>query len=252
MIEKLDQLKQLFPILAASAGIAAFVAVRILADLLQENVFRRKAGKVIRADDEFSTEKDEMIRYEKIIRKENVNYTWMIKAAGFMSTALLAASALFHRMLISKSGPEVFSAVILILSVSAAFFFLQDKRWKGNAADDLVLYSFLFEAAARDEHTGIRMMVLDSDTDFPLKPLLLEIQKDNPGISGNDLMKRAGQILKSDALIRGFSGKEDDPESGKGRKNRFGRMDVYSTAFVFIWSQYLPVSENAYLLTVLL
>ena len=29
---------------------------------------------------------------EKIIRKENVNYTWMIKAAGFMSTALLAVS----------------------------------------------------------------------------------------------------------------------------------------------------------------
>ncbi len=152
MIENLDQLKQLFPILAAAAGIAVFVPVRILADLLQENVFRRKAGKGIRPDDEFRTAKDEMIRYEKIIRKENVNYTWMIKAAGFLSTALLAASALFHRMILSKSGPEVYSAVILILSVSAAYFILQDKRWKASAADDLVLYSFLFEAAARDEH----------------------------------------------------------------------------------------------------
>lgn len=234
MTENLSQLKQIIPVLAAAAGISVFVLVRILADLLLDHLLLRKAGKASWTDDEFRTEKEKIIRYEKIIRKENVNYTWMIKAAGFLSTALLASAALFHRMILAKTGPELFCAVILILSASAAFFILQDKRWKTSAADDLILYAFLFEAAARDEHTGIRMMLLDSDTDFPLKPLLLEIRKDNPGISGNELMRTAGKILKSGALIRAYSGKPKDPAAEKGRENRFGRMDVYSTVFVFL------------------
>ena len=236
MTENLALLKRIIPVPAAAAGIAVFILVRISANLLLDHLFRRRAGKGVRTYDGFRTEKDEMIRYEKIIRKENVNYTWMMKAAGFLSTALLAASALFHRMLLSKTGPELFSACILILSVSAAFFILQDKRWRSNAADDLILYAFLFETAARDEHTGIRMMLLDSDTDFPLKPLLLEIQKDNPGISGNELMRTAGKILKSDALIRAYSGKPDAPAAERGRGNRFGRIDVYSMAFVSLAS----------------
>ena len=234
MTENLSQLKQIIPVLAAAAGISVFVLVRILADLLLDHLLLRKAGKAAWTADEFRREKEKIIRYDKIIRKENVNYTWMIKAAGFLSTALLTAAALFHRMILAETGPELFCAVILILSASAAFFILQDKRWKTSAADDLILYSFLFEAAARDEHTGIRMMLLDSDTDFPLKPLLLEIQKDNPGISGNEMMLKAGEILKSEALIRTYSGKPEDPAAEKGRKNRFGRMDVYSTVFVFI------------------
>ena len=182
MTENLVRLKQILPVLAAAAGIAVFVLCRSLADLLPDPLFRNRAGKSVSPDDEVRTEKDEMIRYEKIIRKENVNCTWMIKSAGFLSTALLAASAIFHRMLLSKTGPELFFAVILILSGSAAFFILQDKRWKANAADALLLYSFLFKAAAQDEHTGTRMMILDSGTDIPLNPLLLEIRKENPGI----------------------------------------------------------------------
>ena len=234
MTDNLAQLKQIIPVLAAAAGIAVFVLVRILADLLLDEIIRRRNAKGIRTEDAFMPEMDDVLRYDRIIRKENVNYTWMIKAAGFLSTALLASAAVFHSILLEKTGPEMFSAIILILSASAAFFILQDKRWKTSAADDLILYSFLFEAAARDEHTGIRMMLLDSDTDFPLKPLLLEIRKDNPGISGNEMMLKAGEILKSEALIRAYSGKPKDPAAEKGRENRFGRMDVYSTVFVFL------------------
>ena len=234
MTDNLAQLKQIIPVLAAAAGIAVFVLIRILADLLLDEIIRRRNAKGIRTEDAFMPEMDDVIRYDRIIRKENVSCTWIIKAAGVLSLALLAAAAVFHSILLEKTGPEMFSAIILILSVSAAFFILQDKRWKTSAADDLILYSFLFEAAARDEHTGIRMMLLDSDTDFPLKPLLLEIQKDNPGISGNEMMLKAGEILKSEALIRAYSGKPKDPAAEKGRENRFGRMDVYSTVFVFL------------------
>ena len=148
--------------------------------------------------------------------------------------ALLAAAALFHSILIKKIGPELFSALVLILSVSAAACILQDKRWKANAADDLILYSFLFEAAAHDPHTGIRMMLLDPDTDFPLKPLLLEIQKNNPGISGEELMKTAGKILNSDALIKAFSHEPGAHSGEQRRKDHFSRTDLYNSIFVFV------------------
>ena len=148
--------------------------------------------------------------------------------------ALLAAAALFHSILIEKTGPELFSALVLILSVSAAACILQDKRWKTNAADDLILYSILFEAAAPDPHTGIRMMLLDPETDFPLKPLLLEIQKNNPGISGEELMKTAGKILNSDALIKAFSDEPGNHSGEKRRKDHFSRTDVYNSIFVFV------------------
>ena len=47
-------------------------------------------------------------------------------------------------------------------------------------------------------------------------------------------MRTAGKILKSEALIRAYSGKPKDPAAEKGRENRFGRMDVYSMVFVFL------------------
>ena len=75
MTENLSQLKQIIPVLAAAAGISVFVLVRILADLLLDHLLLRKAGKAVRTDDEFRTEKEKIIRYDKIIRKENVNYT---------------------------------------------------------------------------------------------------------------------------------------------------------------------------------
>ena len=163
-----------------------------------------------------------------------MNCTWIIKAAGFLNLASLAASALFHSVIIEEMGPELFSAVILILAVSLAFCILQDKRWKTNASVDLIFYSFLFEAAAPDRHTGIRMMVLDSETDFTLKPLLQEIQKNNPGISGKNLMKTVGKILKSDTLVNAFSNIPDEPSEEKERKNHFSRTDLYSPVFVFL------------------
>ena len=231
MTENLSQLKQLFPILAALTGIAVFACVHTLSDFLLVEIFRRRNRKGIETEDRLLSEKNEILQYEKIIRKENVNCTWMIKTAGFLCLTLLAAAAIFHRVLIEKNGPELFSALILILSASAVSSFLQDKRWKTNLADDLIRYSFLFEAAAPDPHTGIRMMLLDTDTDFPLKPLLLEIQKNSPGISGKELMKTAGKILKSDALINAFS---DEPQSEeKGKSNYFNRTDLYSPVIVF-------------------
>ena len=78
MTENLSQLKQIIPVLAAAAGISVVVLVRILADLLLDHLLLRKAGKASWTDDEFHTEKEKIIRYDKIIRKENVNYTWMI------------------------------------------------------------------------------------------------------------------------------------------------------------------------------
>ena len=234
MTENLAQLKQFFSILAAAAGIAVYVLTRLLENLFLDKINTGRKIKNIQSDDGFRSEKDEMLKYEKIISQENVNCTWMIKATGFLSMALLAAAALFHTVIIRETGPELFLAVILILSVSAAFCILQEKRWKASAADDLVLYSLLFEASAPDRHTGIRTMLLDSDTDFPLKQLLLEIHKNNPGISGKDLMKTAGKILKSDALVSAFSDRSDDSSGEKGRNNHFSRTDLYSPVFVFL------------------
>ncbi|MBR6091004.1 MAG: hypothetical protein IKP86_13790 [Anaerolineaceae bacterium] len=234
MTDNLAQLKQIIPVLAAAAGIAVFVLILILADLLLDEIISRRNAKGIRTEDAFMPEMDDVLRYDRIIRKENARCTWMIKAAGVLSLALLAAAAVFHSILLEKTGPEMFSAIILILSVSAAFFILQDKRWRTDAAEDLIHYSFLFAAAAPDTHTGIRMMLLDRDTDFPLKALLLEIQKDNPGISGKDLMKTAGKILKSDAMIRAFSDKQEDMTGTEGEKNHFSRTDLYSSATVFL------------------
>ena len=232
MTENLVQLKRIFPVLSAVTGTAVFALFRILSNLFLDNIFRKRKNKVIRTEEGLPQEKEEMRRYGKILRKENAKYTWMTKAAGFLSLIMLAASALFHSVLLEKYGPELFAAIILILTASAAFLILQDRRWKAGAADDLLLYAFLFRAAAADDHTGIRMMLSDPDTDIPLKPLLLEIQKDNPGMSGTDLMRTAGRILNSDVLVKDVSEKTDDRAEKKEREIRSGRTDMYSTVYV--------------------
>lgn len=231
MTENLAQLKQFFPVLAAAAGIAVFALVHILANLLLDRIFRGRYGKVILSDDVFCLEDDKILRYEKIIRKENAKCTWMMKAAVFLSLVMLCAAACFHSRLIEKTGPELFASAILTLSVSAAFLILQDKRWNTGAAVDLILYSALFLAAAPDEHTGIRMMLSDPDTDFPLKSLLLEIQKDDPEISGKDLMTAAGEILHSDAMVKAFSDKKRNPAEARAGEIQSGRTDTYGTIF---------------------
>jgi len=97
------------------------------------------------------------------------------------------------------------------------------------------------EKAARDAgvtvfdgYRAIQILVHDGEVCGIACISMKEIRKDNPGISGNELMLKAGEILKSEALIRAYSGKPKDPAAEKGRENRFGRMDVYSTVFVFL------------------
>ena len=79
MTENLFQLKQIIPVLAAAAGISVFVLVRILADLLLDHLLLRKAGKSAWTDDEFRTEKEKMIRYEKIIRERMARWGHLIE-----------------------------------------------------------------------------------------------------------------------------------------------------------------------------
>ncbi len=232
MTENLSQLKMILPILAAAAAVSVFALCQILIP-----VFLGKVSKKVRknpSEVDNCAEKDESLKYEKIIRKETLVYTWMINAAGFLCLGLLIAAALFREKLIEKAGMELFLSLILILSVSASFCILQDKRWKANAVENLFLYICFFAGMVRDLHQGIRIMLFESDTDFPLKSLLMEIQKNNPGISGKELVITAGCVLQSQDLINIFENPGSDILEKKRAQNTIRKMDTFNTVCVFL------------------
>ena len=134
----------------------------------------------------------------------------LLNRIKILCLGLLIAMALFRERIIEKTGMELFVSLILILSVSASYCIFQDKRWKANAVENLLLYNCFFAGMVRDLHQGIRIMLFESDTDFPLKSLLLEIQSNNPGISGIDLVKAAGRVLQFPELMNIYENNGSD------------------------------------------
>ena len=232
MTENLAQLKMILPILSAAAAASVFALCQLFISVFLGKIFKKVRKNTSENDN--SGEKDDSLKYEKIIRKETLVYTWMINAAGFLCQGLLIAAALFREKLIEEAGMELFLSLVLILSVSASYCILQDKRWKDNAVKNLFLYICFFAGMARDLHQGIRTMLFESDTDFPLKSLLMEIQKNNPGISGKELMITAGRVLQSRDLIDIFENPGSDFLEKKRAQNSIRKMDTFNTVCVLL------------------
>ncbi|MBQ6344178.1 MAG: hypothetical protein IJI41_13730 [Anaerolineaceae bacterium] len=100
MTENLTQLKMILPILAAAA-VSCFALWQLLIP-----VFLGKVSKKVRknpSEVDNCAEKDDILKYERIIRKETLVYTWMTNAAGLMCLGLLIAMALFRERIIEKT-----------------------------------------------------------------------------------------------------------------------------------------------------
>ena len=232
MTENLTQLKMIIPILAAAAAVSCFELWQLLIP-----VFLGKVSKKVRknpSEVDNCAEKDDILKYERIIRKETLVYTWMTNAAGLLCLGLLIAMALFREKIIEKTGMELFVSLILILSVSASYCIFHDKRWKANAVENLFLYICFFAGMVRDLHQGIRIMLFESDTDFPLKNLLMEIQRNNPGISGIELVKTAGRVLQSPELMNIYENNGSDIPEKKRDQNTIRKMDMFNTVCVLL------------------
>ena len=73
-------------------------------------------------------------------------------------------------------------------------------------------------------------MLSVSGINIPMKTVLAEIQKDNPGISDRDLMLMAGHILRYEKILRKFSllaaTEEEKAETGHPEG-----LDAYNSGF---------------------
>ena len=233
MTDNLSQLKMILPFLAIVFAASVLVLCRLLIRLITGKVFK-KARRLTAEADDFRTEKENVLKYKGIIRKETLTHTWIINAVGILCLGLLAAAALFRKKLIEISGMAMYLSLILALFVSASYCIFQNKRWKANAVKNMVIYANMFAGVFQDLHQGIRMMLVDSDTDFPLKNLLLEIQKNNPGMSGRELLMTAGHALESEYLMDLLECQNFENLQEKYEKHIFTKMEVFSSFCVIL------------------
>lgn len=234
MMENLMQLKMVLPIFSAAAAVLCFAVFRMLIRIFLERMDRKNNGRKNGSGEEFFTDGEENAGYVRIIAKETLKHTWIMNTAGTVCVILLVLTAFFHRRILLAAGAEIYLSVFMILSVTAVYFIRQDRRWKTSACDDLILYTRMFAGAARDLHSGIRQMLYDSDTEIPFRDLLLEIQKNHPGISGRELLAAAGQVLKSEKLAAAFEDGNVGNTVKKSEVNEFGESDTFNTVFVFL------------------
>lgn len=233
MTDNLSQLKMILPVLAIVFAASVLVLCRLLIRLITGKVFK-KARRLTAEADDFRTEKENVLKYKGIIRKETLTHTWILTAVGILCLGLLAAAALFRKKLIEISGMAMYLSLILALFVSVSYCIFQNKRWKSNVVRNLVIYSNMFASVFQDFHQGIRMMLFDSDTDFPLKSLLLEIQKNNPGISGSELMMTAGRALESEYLMDLLECQNFENLQKKYEKNMFKKLEIFNSFCVIL------------------
>lgn len=216
LITSLNSLKLILPVFAFSAGTSVFVLLKSLVSLIMDGSRKEReassAGFVGTSG------------YERMIRRETGRHVWFLSAGAILGMLLMGAAAFFHRMIIRSVGPELFALLYLFLAVSTVFCVLQKAGWKSAACGDLVSYAELFAAAAHDIHGGIRMMLTCPGTDIPFRTFLLAMQDDNPGISGTDLMKKAGSILGSKEIGQAFT------ENGvKKGENNYGELRAFGS-----------------------
>ncbi len=233
MTENLSQLKMILPVLAILFAASVLVLCLLLIHLFTGKIFK-KARKLTSGADDNHEDEDDDLKYKRIIRRETLTCTWMINAAGILSLGLLVAAALFRKKLIEKTGIEMYLSLILALFISVSYCIFLNKRWKANAVKNMVIYTNMYAEVFDDLHQGIRMILVDSDTDFPFKCLLLEIQKNNPGISGRELMMTAGRALESEYLMDLLECQNFETLQEKYEKNMFRRMEIFNSVCVII------------------
>lgn len=201
MINSLSSLKMILPVFAVSTGISMFILLCSLLSLATVNPEKssHRSGML------YGPDPDSTSGYERLIRKECIKHVWFLSAGGILSMLLMAAAAVFHRKIIAAAGTEIFILLCVFLCGSAVCCLLLKNGWKSTACAELVSFAELFSAAAHDKHAGIRMMLNCTETDIPFMKVLAAIQDDNPGISGTDLMRKAGSALGSEDIITAFS-----------------------------------------------
>lgn len=229
MITDLTHLKIFLTIPAFTAGFSLFLFFYNAVILAAENIGRKKRPADVLRDD-YSNEDADIGRYERIVRNETLHHTWYYSAIETVSLLVLTAAVLFHGRISDKAGLPLLIPLCLISSLTAVFSFFMKKRWESEACDGLISCLSLFTGAAHDLHTGIRMMLSVSGINIPMKTVLAEIQKDNPGISDRDLMLRAGHILRYEKILRKFSllaaTEEEKAETGHPEG-----LDAYNSGF---------------------
>ncbi|MBQ6342246.1 MAG: hypothetical protein IJI41_03880 [Anaerolineaceae bacterium] len=234
MTENLFQLKMILPILAAGTAVLVYIVSQQVLSMIQERFVHTDNFAKIGTERESNTEMNERIQYERIIRRETLKYTWIMHLAAITCLVLLIASVLLHGHIINKTGIELFCTMLLVLSSAAVYFILQCSNWKKNASRNLYYFSKMFNNAAGNLHSGIRMMLYESEFEFPMKPLLLEISKHDPGLSGRELLIAAGELLKSEKLVNGMKALKNDtsnPEEKDGE--RIFKADFLNLIFAF-------------------
>lgn len=194
----------ILPVFALSAGISTLILLHSLISVLTVAPGKKRHQTGILYGQDLFIGSPGTSGYEHIIRKECTEHIWFLSAARTFSMLLMTAAALFHRKIIEAAGKDLFILLCLILCISAVCCILLKNGWKSTACSDLVSYAGLFSAAAHDDHAGIRMM-LYANFSIPFSKVLSAIQDDNPGISGKDLMKKAGAALGSEELSSGYN-----------------------------------------------
>ena len=200
MITTLSDLKLILPVFALSAGISMLILLDSLISVFAVSPGKNRRQSGLLYEHYQSMGSPEMPSYEHIIRKEFTEHIWFLSAGGSFSMLLMTAAALFHRKIIAVMGTDFFILLCLILCISAVCCILLKNGWKSAACSDLYSYAKLFSAAAHDDHAGIRMMLSCAVTEIPCLRVMSAIQDDNPGISGTEVMRKAGAALGSGEL----------------------------------------------------
>lgn len=219
MITSLGSLKMILPCLAAGTGISTLLLTHYLTVLAMDG--REKdsvsAGR--------HTGMNQVTGVEHIIRRETGRHLRFLSAVKTVSMLILLLLAAFHGKIIEAAGLELFLPLCLLPCASAVCCALMKKEWKSAACRELAAYTELFVCAAHDVHAGIRMMLTCEGVDIPLRPLLLAVRDENPGISGPELLKKAGYALGSKELISAF----DEKTGEKSKTGRYGKLSAFGT-----------------------
>ncbi len=229
MITDLAQMKMFLPVPAFTAGLSIFLFLYFAVCLLPENI-KLKKPRTETFYDVCLGEDADTSRYERIIRTEALKYTWYYSVTETVSVLGLTATVLFHGRIIDMAGISLFIPACLIPALTAVLCFLMKKRWKSAVCDNLISCITLYTGAAGDLHAGIRMMLSVKEIDIPMTKVLEKIQNDNPGMSGSELMKRTGYVLRSEKICSYFR-QPDKPEKGEANSVYPERFNAYSSGF---------------------
>lgn len=224
----------ILPAIAFATAAALFLLLQSLISFVMDRHGREIKGDVAFSGKDYPDGFAEMNRYGRIIRKETMKHIGLPSAAGTFSLMLLVILALFHRKITGIAGPGPFIFLCLLLCFSAACCSFLINGWKSRACSDLVFYAELFADAAHDFHAGIMMMLTCTEVDIPLKNVLLAVQNDNPGISGTDLMRKAGSALGSEIIISASGNNQENTDKYRFLTAFSAGISLLSFGIIFV------------------